>query len=241
MAKSKAVVVRGSFETRANRKKKKIITFDAIYREGTLKEIFSHELSRFQARGMADGTGLELTIKGEDLGRDFADFTIYMAGVAIEPPPRDDDGRISIRGSFLNFSSEIRGEWAAQIYLRHIYHRGTRAYIKESWYRLTDWITTVVDIEYIRPSLRADQVCRLAKGFPLPFSSDVQFKGRPPGPAFDPDMETFLDKLRKAYSFIQEIDGHASQADVAAQMRYSLPTLKRRLKDFGIAWPPLFK
>jgi hypothetical protein len=241
MAKSKAARARGSLELGGDRKP---ITFDAIFRAGTPREIFGTELSRFQSRGMPDGgTGIELVIKGQDFGREFSDFTIHLCGIAIEPPPRNDDGRISIPGWFLRFDEIQDWEGDAQIYLRRIYCRGTRAYIKESWYRLTEWITTIVDIEDIPPRSRFKEISRLAKGFAMRFSSELNRQGRPTGPAFDTDKQMFSDKLKTAYTFLQELEPskRLARIDVAMQMDYSLSTFKRRLKAFGIPWPPKFE
>lgn len=149
-------------------------------------------------------------------------------------------GEYGVGPSFISGDSPPFHAYDVRIFRVRTYQREADTFEEKVWRpNLDTWETVIREVRDI-PDNYANQRLRdsLLGANEKQTLQQVQLKGRPPGPAFDPDKQIFLDKLREAYSFLQKVDGRPSQIDVAAQMDYSLATFKRRLRAFGITWPP---
>lgn len=186
MAKSKKLSVYGRIRLGNN-------YFDiseSEYQEGMPEEIFlASDMNHLMARGMPAGTSIKLTISGNQVSTKYKDFVIELRGVAVYDPVKGPN-RIC-----LIFDGEPRGEWCVQVFQTDIYIKGMGAFIKQMWYSLIGWHTTIQYIQLIPSKYQSAQVSRLSKGLDL--VTELVRRGRRPDPKRQNTYKGFVAAVNK--------------------------------------------
>lgn len=188
---------------------------------------------------------------GELYGKAYKDFTVltlsFFLGKVNELDATSAYGIFTVSG---DEDEPFKHVW--QVCFMEISRKGVDSVIRYLWDR--NHFQSLVSIDNINSDLHSsinngtehvasDSIAKLKRLLPGLKIIEMEEKrpGRPRKTVSDSAKQDFLNRLKASYRKLQEIDGSPpAQIDVASEMNISCSTLRRRLREFGISWPPKF-